>query len=200
MQQTDTTALPGDNPPNKITTAATLSAVNQQVAQDILDLPAAIKGNQDATTVDQQGPVIAQALLAAEPAAVQSAAAEVQSKVASASTATATTASNNNGKANKGNGAKAGKGNGNAAANANAATGATAATKGTGANANAAAAKGNGNAAATKGNANAATKGNANAAAAAGTKANSNNKRESLAERRKRQVNAGVDFVEGENN
>lgn len=86
MQQSDVTPLAGDNPPSNITIASTLAEVQKQVLQDQKDLPAAIAGNQAATTVDEQGVKIAAALLAAEPSVV----AAEKAEVATASTAKAT--------------------------------------------------------------------------------------------------------------
>lgn len=208
VQQTDVT--PSKNDPSTITSAQTLAGIQAQIQQNKIDLAAAVQGNQAATQVNEQGVDIAQAILNADPTIVAAVQKELQTNTVSSAAAAATTATNTNtGKKGKGNGnananagntgnANAAKGNGNAAkgngnaANANAANG----------NANAAtgnAAKGNGNAAAAAGNANA-NAGNANANAATGQNRggnnNNNNKRESLAERRKRYVNAGVDYAE----
>lgn len=145
MQQTDTT--PNANTPANITTAQTLAGIQAQIQQNKIDLQAAVKGNQQATTVSEQGVDIAQAILDADPTIVQDAEKEVQTNTVSTAAAAATTS------------AAAKKANGNA-------------SKG----------KGNGKA---KGN---------NAKAAANNN-NNNNKRESAIERRKRYVNAGVDYA-----
>lgn len=171
MQQTDTT--PSENDPAKITTQQTLAGILSQVQQNKLDLAAAVAGNQQATKVSDQGVDIAQAILDAEPTIVAGVQKELQTNTISAAAAatTSATANNNSGKKNKGNGNNnAAKGNGNGNTNA---------------------AKGNGNNNAAT-NANAAT-GNGNGNAKGN---NNNNKRESLAERRKRYVNAGAAFAE----
>lgn len=185
MQQTDTT--PSENDPSKITTQQTLSGILSQVQQNKLDLAAAVAGNQQATKVSDQGVDIAQAILDAEPTIVAGVQKELQTNTISAAAAATTSATannnNNSGKKNKGKGnANAAKGNGNnnAAANANAATG-----------------NGNGNANAAKGNGNNNAAANANDATGNGNgNTRGNNKRESLAERRKRYVNVGAAFAE----
>ncbi|KZL85210.1 gegh16 protein, partial [Colletotrichum incanum] len=53
VQQTDTT--PKQNTPDNIPTAQTLDGVLTQVQQNIVDLPAAVKSNQEAATQDEQG-------------------------------------------------------------------------------------------------------------------------------------------------
>ncbi|KAF3765561.1 hypothetical protein M406DRAFT_338995 [Cryphonectria parasitica EP155] len=111
VQQTDVTALPGDNAPSNITTAATLADVEAQVQQNQKDLPAAIAGNDEAAASDNaQSANIAQAIIAADPAVVQSETAELATKAASASTAAATDTTNTNGKSGKN---KNGKGKNN---------------------------------------------------------------------------------------
>lgn len=114
VQQTDTTALPADNPPSNINASSTLAEVFTQVQQDQKDLPAAIAANIAATSVKDQGPTVAQAILDSEPAIVQAEQLELQTKVATASTAAATTATNTNTGTGKKNSGKT-KGNGNAA-------------------------------------------------------------------------------------
>lgn len=116
MQQTDTTALPADNAPSNINSSATLAEVFSQVQQDQKDLPAAIAGNIAATSVKEQAPTIAQAILDADPAVVQAEQLELQTKAATANTAATTNAASTN--TNTGTGKKNGgknKGNGNAA-------------------------------------------------------------------------------------
>lgn len=88
VQQTDVTPLAGDNPPSNITIASSLEAIEQQVQQDQKDLPAAIAGNQAATTVDEQGVKIASALLAAEPDVVAAQKAEVADATSAAADST----------------------------------------------------------------------------------------------------------------
>lgn len=175
---------PSENDPSTITTAQTLKGIQSQIQQNKLDLQAAIAGNEQATKVSDQGLDIAQAILDSEPTLVAGVQKEIQTNTISAAAAatTSATANNNN---NKGNGKK-NKGNGN---NANAAT------KGNGNNAASAnAATGNGNNASGNGNNG---KGNNNAFQGnSGGNNGNNNKRESLAERRKRYVNAGVAFAE----
>ncbi|OHE96950.1 GEgh16 protein [Colletotrichum orchidophilum] len=53
VQQTDT--KPKQNTPGNIPTAQTLKGVLSQVQQNIVDLPAAVKSNQEAKTQDEQG-------------------------------------------------------------------------------------------------------------------------------------------------
>ncbi|KAK2009621.1 GEgh16 protein [Colletotrichum eremochloae] len=53
VQQTDT--KPKKNTPGNIPTAQTLDGVLSQIQQNIVDLPAAVKSNQDAATQDEQG-------------------------------------------------------------------------------------------------------------------------------------------------
>lgn len=94
VQQTDITPLAGDNAPSNITTAATLAEIEKQVQQDQIDLPAAIAGNQAATTVSDQGVKIAEAILAAEPSVVAAEQAEVKTNAASANTNAASSNAN----------------------------------------------------------------------------------------------------------
>ncbi|KAK1977215.1 GEgh16 protein, partial [Colletotrichum cereale] len=61
VQQTDT--KPKQNTPDNIPTAQTLDGVLKQIAQNIVDLPAAIKSNQDAATQDEQGVVAVKEIL-----------------------------------------------------------------------------------------------------------------------------------------
>lgn len=85
VQQTDTTALPGDNAPSNITSAQTLEGIQAQIQQNQKDLPAAIAGNQQAATVDEQGVVIADVMLNKDPSIQQSVNKELASAVASSS-------------------------------------------------------------------------------------------------------------------
>lgn len=67
MQQTDTVA--NANTPANIATAQTLDGILAQVAQDQKDLPAAIKANKDASTLDEQGVAAVDELLNIDSAA-----------------------------------------------------------------------------------------------------------------------------------
>ncbi|KAK1977366.1 GEgh16 protein, partial [Colletotrichum cereale] len=62
VQQTDIT--PKQNTPQNIPTAATLQGVLSQVEKDIVDFPAAVKSNQEATTQGEQGLTAVKELLA----------------------------------------------------------------------------------------------------------------------------------------
>jgi hypothetical protein len=62
VQQTDVT--PNANTPETIKTAQTLEGVAAQIAVNQVDLPAAVKANQEATSETQQGLFEANALLA----------------------------------------------------------------------------------------------------------------------------------------
>ncbi|KAK2606793.1 hypothetical protein N8I77_005519 [Diaporthe amygdali] len=227
VQQTDTTPLPADNDPSKITSAQTLQGIMAQIAQNKKDLAAAIQGNQNAGSVAEQGPDIAQAILDSDKAITQDTTKEIATNANAATTGNAnanTGTGNANTNAGTGNGKKGGKKAGNnAGANAaggaatGAATGATtgAATGGNGRgrgknnnnNAGAGAAAGAATGAATN---NAAGGSAATGAATGATTANgngggrgrfsgNNNKRMAPAERRaKRYVDVGKDFsVEG---
>lgn len=119
VQQTDIT--PNANTPANIATAQTLSGVLAQVAQNQVDLPAAIKGNQEATlgTDADQGvkqvdnllniDSVAQATAGAAGTAVatSSAAAAKSTKAAKGSTAKGSTAKASTAKASTANGAAA---------------------------------------------------------------------------------------------
>lgn len=215
VQQTDTTPLPADNDPSKIKSAQTLEGIMAQIAQNKKDLPAAIQGNENAGSVAEQGPDIAQAILDSDKAITQNTNAEIAKQGNAASTANTGNANANagNANANAGNGKGKKKGGANAAGGANAngaATGAaTGAAKGNGrgqgnnAGANAAGGAATNNAAG--GAATAATGGNGNAATGNGAGrgnrfGNNNKKRMAPAERRaKRYVDVGTDFVVGGN-
>jgi hypothetical protein len=67
VQQTDVT--PNANSPATIATEQTLDGVLAQVAENQIDLPAAVKANQDAPTEAQQGLFEANALLSIDSAA-----------------------------------------------------------------------------------------------------------------------------------
>jgi hypothetical protein len=67
VQQTDVT--PNANSPDTIATEQTLEGVLAQVAENQVDLPAAVKANQDAPTEAQQGLFEANALLSIDSAA-----------------------------------------------------------------------------------------------------------------------------------
>lgn len=83
MQQTDVTL--NANSPDTIATEQTLEGVLAQVAQNQVDLPAAVKGNQGAPTEAQQGLFEANALLSIDSAA--------QATVGAAAVAATTTSS-----------------------------------------------------------------------------------------------------------
>ncbi|PSR97364.1 hypothetical protein BD289DRAFT_480208 [Coniella lustricola] len=109
VQQTDVTALAGDNAPSNITTASTLAEVMSQIAQNEKDLPAAIKGNQEsAADMNAQDANIFAAIMASDNAIAQSEAAELKTKTVSTATVAAagaaaaatTTAASNNGNGN----------------------------------------------------------------------------------------------------
>lgn len=193
VQQTDTKALPADNDPSKITSAQTLAGVTAQIAQNKVDLAAAVAGNEAAATPEEQGTSIAQAILDSDPQITQDTNTEISKQVkADAVDTTGDTGgqaaaggnnnnNNNNGNANanngngnananngKGNGrgGKAGKGNGGGAAAGGATNGAATGGNGRGGNGNG---RGQGNAAGGGGNANnAATGGGATGGATGG--------------------------------
>lgn len=102
VQQTDVT--PNVNSPATIATAQTLEGVLAQVAENQVDLPAAIKANQEATTGtdQQQGLLGANALLALNGEATGVAAA-VASSTSKAAKATKTATAKAAGGKNKGN-------------------------------------------------------------------------------------------------
>ncbi|ROW06981.1 hypothetical protein VMCG_04044 [Cytospora schulzeri] len=94
VQQTDTAGLPANNSPSNITTAQTLEGIQAQVQQNQKDLPAAIEGNQDATSVDEQGFDIAKAILEEDPSIQQEVNQELATAVASSGSASATSTNN----------------------------------------------------------------------------------------------------------
>ncbi|KAK7448317.1 GEgh16 protein [Colletotrichum acutatum] len=104
VQQTDT--KPKQNTPANIPTAQTLDGVLKQVQQNIVDLPAAVKSNQEAKTQDDQGVTAIKELLGNN--ATQEAAGPAGS---GANTGNNNNNNNNNGNNNNGN-ANAGNGNG----------------------------------------------------------------------------------------
>ncbi|KAI3556626.1 GEgh16 protein [Colletotrichum abscissum] len=159
VQQTDT--KPKQNTPANIPTAQTLDGVLKQVQQNIVDLPAAVKSNQEAKTQDDQGVTAIKELLGNN--ATQQAAGPAGSG-ANTGNNNNNNGNNNNGNANAGNGNGRQKGKGNRNGNNNANNGGAAAG---GNNANA----GNNNANAGNNNANA---GNNNANAG-NTNANTGN-------------------------
>ncbi|KAK1513106.1 GEgh16 protein [Colletotrichum tamarilloi] len=163
VQQTDT--KPKQNTPANIPTAQTLDGVLKQVQQNIVDLPAAVKSNQEAKTQDDQGVTAIKELLGNN--ATQQAAGPAGSGANTGNNNNNNgnnNNNNNNGNANAGNGNGRQKGKGNRNGNNNANNGGAAAG---GNNANA----GNNNANAGNNNANA---GNNNANAG-NTNANTGN-------------------------
>ncbi|KAK1451885.1 GEgh16 protein [Colletotrichum melonis] len=160
VQQTDT--KPKQNTPANIPTAQTLDGVLKQVQQNIVDLPAAVKSNQEAKTQDDQGVTAIKELLGNN--ATQQAAGPAGSGANTGNNNNNNNGNNNNGNANAGNGNGRQKGKGNRNGNNNANNGGAAAG---GNNANA----GNNNANAGNNNANA---GNNNANAG-NTNANTGN-------------------------
>ncbi|EXF74292.1 GEgh16 protein [Colletotrichum fioriniae PJ7] len=151
VQQTDT--KPKQNTPANIPTAQTLDGVLKQVQQNIVDLPAAVKSNQEAKTQDDQGVTAIKELLGNN--ATQQAAGPAGSGANTGNNNNNNNGNNNNnnGNANAGNGNGRQKGKGNRNGNNNANNGGAAAG---GNNANA------GNTNANTGNTNANT-GNNNA-------------------------------------
>ncbi|KAK1494512.1 GEgh16 protein [Colletotrichum cuscutae] len=155
VQQTDT--KPKQNTPANIPTAQTLDGILKQVQQNIVDLPAAVKSNQEAKTQDDQGVTAIKELLGNN--ATQQAAGPAGSGANTGNNNNnngnnnGNNNNNNNGNANAGNGNGRQKGKGNRNGNNNANNGGAAAG---GNNANA----GNNNANAGNNNANA---GNTNA-------------------------------------
>ncbi|KAK1711424.1 hypothetical protein BDP67DRAFT_545242 [Colletotrichum lupini] len=121
VQQTDT--KPKQNTPANIPTAQTLDGVLKQVQQNIVDLPAAVKSNQEAKTQDDQGVTAIKELLGNN--ATQQAAGPAGS---GANTGNNANAGNNNANAGNNN-ANAGNNNANAG-NTNANTGNTNANTG----------------------------------------------------------------------
>jgi hypothetical protein len=101
VQQTDVT--PNANTPETITTAQTLEGVLAQVAENQIDLPAAVKANQEAT-LDEQGIFGANALLAlvstSAGAPAATATATTSSAKAKSTGKKATSANNGNGNGN----------------------------------------------------------------------------------------------------
>ncbi|KAK7733298.1 hypothetical protein SLS53_008195 [Cytospora paraplurivora] len=90
VQQTDTSGLPDNNSPSNITTAQTLEGIMAQVQQNQKDLPAAIDGNQDAKSVDDQGIDIVESILDDDSSISQQVEKELATASVSASTAAAT--------------------------------------------------------------------------------------------------------------
>jgi len=103
VQQTDVTA--NTNSPETIKTAQTLEGVAAQIAENQVDLPAAVKAVQDAPTESQQGLFEANALLAINSLGqtTGAAAAVAATTVKSSATSTATAKAGKKGK----NGARA---------------------------------------------------------------------------------------------
>ncbi|KAJ9136879.1 Gas1-like protein [Pleurostoma richardsiae] len=98
VQQTDIAAH--NNTPENIVTEQTLENVLQQVQQNQKDLPAAVAGIQAATTTDEQGEKVAEAILADDPVAevAGTVAATASATASAAATSTAATTSGKNGK------------------------------------------------------------------------------------------------------
>ncbi|KAI7782814.1 gas1-like protein [Diaporthe eres] len=203
VQQTDTKALPADNDPANIKSAQTLAGIMAQIAQNKQDLPAAIQGNENAATVPEQGPGIAQAILDSDPQITQNTNTEIAKQVKAADAGG--NANTGNANANTGNGKGTGGNRGGAKAGG-AATGAATGGKGggrgqgnqAGGAATNAATGGGAAGAATGGNGNGAGRGSGLASLFGGGK--NNNKRMAPSERRaKRYIDVGPDFQIGGN-
>ncbi|KAI3544089.1 GEgh16 protein [Colletotrichum filicis] len=124
VQQTDT--KPKQNTPANIPTAQTLDGVLKQVQQNIVDLPAAVKSNQEAKTQDDQGVTAIKELLGNN--ATQQAAGPAGSGANTGNNNNNNgNNNNNNGNANAGNGNGRQKGKGNRNGNNNANNGGAAA-------------------------------------------------------------------------
>ncbi|TVY25175.1 hypothetical protein LHYA1_G006037 [Lachnellula hyalina] len=148
VQQTDVT--PAVNTPDNIQTAQTLAGINEQVAENQKDLPAAITGNQEATsgTEQEQGVLAVDNLLNIDSTASATAAIAAVSTAASAAASTGKAKGSGTG-AKGAAGAAAGAGTGKGAANGATAKGAGNAAAGNAAAGNAAAGKAKGAGAAT---------------------------------------------------
>ncbi|KUI53248.1 hypothetical protein VP1G_00649 [Cytospora mali] len=92
VQQTDTAGLPANNSPSNITTAQTLEGIEAQVQQNQKDLAAAVEGNQDATSVNEQSADIVKAILEEDPSIEKQVQKELATATGSASAAAATKA------------------------------------------------------------------------------------------------------------
>ncbi|KAE9372726.1 hypothetical protein N431DRAFT_375996 [Stipitochalara longipes BDJ] len=90
VQQTDVT--PNANSPETIKTEQTLEGVAAQIAENQVDLPAAVKANQDAPTESQQGLFEANALLAINNLGQTTGAAAAAAATTATSSATSTAA------------------------------------------------------------------------------------------------------------
>lgn len=90
VQQTDTTALPGDNPPSNINIKAAQEAVDAQVAQNKKNLDAAIKGNELAATEAEQGVSIATSIFDSDPSIEAARQKELAAKLANPPASAAT--------------------------------------------------------------------------------------------------------------
>lgn len=121
VQQTDTAA--SDNSANTIDTAQTLDGVLQQVNQNQKDLTKAIKGNNDAAVVDEQGVSIADELLGVDSTASATVDVGAAATSAAAAPAKGNAGNKNGGNAGAKNGGNAGAGNGGAKNGGNAAAG-----------------------------------------------------------------------------
>lgn len=115
VQQTDT--KPKQNTPANIPTAQTLDGVLKQVQQNIVDLPAAVKSNQEAKTQDDQGVTAIKELLGNN--ATQQAAGPAGSGANTGNNNGNNNNNNGNANAGNGNGRQKGKGNRNGNNNAN---------------------------------------------------------------------------------
>ncbi|KZL68226.1 GAS1-like protein, partial [Colletotrichum tofieldiae] len=122
VQQTDTT--PKQNTPDNIPTAQTLDGVLTQVQQNIVDLPAAVKSNQEAATQDEQGVTAIKEILGDNATTEAAGPAENGNNNNNNGGGNANNGGkNNNNNANNGKGNGRNRGKGNANANNGAATG-----------------------------------------------------------------------------
>ncbi|GKT41962.1 uncharacterized protein ColSpa_02143 [Colletotrichum spaethianum] len=117
VQQTDTT--PKKNTPDNIPTAQTLDGVLSQVQQNIVDLPAAVKSNQEAKTQDEQGVTAVKDILGNNATTKAAGPAEKAGKGNGGGGAATGNAGNGNAKAGKGAGKGNGRGNGGGRQNQN---------------------------------------------------------------------------------